>query len=121
MSEVPNIRARFLASNTSPTKGSDVLLPIWVVNLHSAGSTGDGVPAVCVDLCGVNDIRTNGRSGSDIGRARNLSVYLLYHLHGCYTMLSMSYRPYREVCLITYCHTLCTWLGLGTSRFDRIF
>ena len=79
--EVPNTRARFLASNASPTKGSDVLLPIRVVNLQSAGSTGDGVSAVCVDLCGVNDIRTNGRSGSDIGRARNLSVHLLNHRH----------------------------------------
>ena len=83
MGEVPNIRARFLASNTSPTKGSDILLPIRVVNLQSAGSTGDGVPAICVDLYGVDDIRTNGRSGSDIRRARNLSVHLLNHLHRC--------------------------------------
>ena len=79
--EVPNTRTRFLASNTSPTKRSDVLLSIRVVNLQSAGSTGDGIPAVCVDLCGVDDIRTNGRSGWDIGWARNLSVHLLHHRH----------------------------------------
>lgn len=83
MGKVPNIRARFLASNASPTKGSDVLLPVRVANLQSAGGTGDGVPAVCVDLCGVDDIRTNGCSGADIGRARNLSIRLLNHLHRC--------------------------------------
>jgi hypothetical protein len=79
--EVPNTRARFLASNASPTKGSDALLPIWVVNLQSAGSTRDGVSAVCVDLCGVDDIRTNERSVSDIGRAHNLSIHFLNHRH----------------------------------------